>query len=81
MCSLHELGSSSAQLNDFRKCSVRKYLRTGLPFLENIRPITFDEYADRRDRLARALVLEDVGALVVEPGYTFQYHANVSQTD
>lgn len=67
--------------NDFHKCAIRKYLKTGLPFLNDLHPITFAEYIERRDRLAQALFHEGVDAFVVEPGYTFQYYANVSQTD
>ena len=36
---------------------------------------------NRRQRLAEALVKEGVDAFVVEPGYTFQYYANISQKD
>lgn len=42
------------------------------------------EFPYRQDRPARALVATPsniVDAFVLEPGYTFQYYANVSQTD
>lgn len=39
------------------------------------------DFEERRDRLARALVVEDADAFVVEPGYTFKYYANVSQPE
>lgn len=44
-------------------------------------PIDTQEYLRRRDRLAQALSADKVDAFVVEPGYTFQYYANVSQKD
>ena len=39
------------------------------------------EFIHRRDRLALALVEAGVDAFCVEPGYTFQYYANISQVD
>lgn len=35
----------------------------------------------RRDNLARALVADRVDAFILEPGYAFQYYANISQKD
>lgn len=40
-----------------------------------------DEYIERRQRLAVALDEDGIDAFIVEPGYTFQYYANVSQED
>ena len=40
-----------------------------------------EEFVQRRNRLAEALVADRVDAFIVEPGYTFQYHANISQKD
>jgi Xaa-Pro aminopeptidase len=36
---------------------------------------------ERRDNLAAALVQDGIDAFIVEPGYTFQYYANISQKD
>ena len=36
---------------------------------------------NRRQRLAAALLADRIDAFIVEPGYTFQYYANVSQRD
>lgn len=44
-------------------------------------PVSVLDYQRRRDRLAIALVADDVDAFVVEPGYTFKYYANVSQPE
>ncbi|KAJ5450817.1 uncharacterized protein N7458_007266 [Penicillium daleae] len=44
-------------------------------------PIAVPDFQERRDRLAEALVAEDVDAFVVEPGYTFKYYGNVSQPE
>jgi Xaa-Pro aminopeptidase len=40
-----------------------------------------DEFVQRRNNLAKALVADNVDAFIVEPGYTFQYYANISQKD
>jgi hypothetical protein len=47
----------------------------------NASPISLADFEERRNRLAQALVAEDVDAFVVEPGYTFKYYGNVSQPD
>jgi Xaa-Pro aminopeptidase len=39
------------------------------------------EFVQRRDNVAKALVEDGIDAFIVEPGYTFQYYANVSQPD
>jgi hypothetical protein len=68
-------------LKTFQQCAIDNLLNTGLPFLENASPITVDDFEERRQRLAQALVAEDVDAFVVEPGYTFKYYGNVSQPE
>ncbi|KAJ6160311.1 hypothetical protein N7470_003707, partial [Penicillium chermesinum] len=68
-------------LAEFGACAKRNLLETGLPFLKDVAPIDVPEFENRRDRLAQALVAEDVDAFVVEPGYTFKYYANVSQPE
>ncbi|KAJ5918146.1 hypothetical protein N7454_010521 [Penicillium verhagenii] len=70
-----------ARVENFRQCAIYNLLQTGLPFMENVKPITVDDFVERRDRLARALVAEEADAFVVEPGYTFKYYGNVSQPE
>ena len=69
------------KLARFQSCSISNILSTGLPFLSSASPIAFDEFVNRRQRLATALHVDGVDAYIVEPGYTFQYYANVSQKD
>ncbi|KAI0867614.1 peptidase M24, structural domain-containing protein [Hypoxylon argillaceum] len=45
------------------------------------KPIHADEFFERRERLAQALVASDADAFVLEPGFAFQYYGNTSQTD
>jgi hypothetical protein len=66
---------------EFQQYAIRNLLDTGLPFLENASPITVQDFQERRDRLAEALVAEDTDDFVVEPGYTFKYYGNVSQPE
>ncbi|TGO63364.1 hypothetical protein BCON_0013g00080 [Botryotinia convoluta] len=63
----------------FQRCSVNTFLETGLPWLETASPIVLSEFVQRRDNLAVALESDGIDAFIVEPGYTFQYYANVSQ--
>ncbi|KAI0378559.1 metallopeptidase family M24 [Hypomontagnella monticulosa] len=65
---------------DVRKCTI-KGLQSDLSFLDKAVPIGTDEYLERRDRLAQALLASGADAFVLEPGYTFQYYANTSQGD
>jgi Xaa-Pro aminopeptidase len=44
-------------------------------------PLPVDEFVQRRNNLARALFADQVDAFIVEPGYTFQYYANISQKE
>jgi hypothetical protein len=69
------------RLEEFQQCAISKLLDTGLPFLKKASPIAVQDFQERRDRLAEALVAEDVDAFVVEPGYTFKYYGNVSQPE
>lgn len=52
-----------------------------MTFLETAKPIPACEFGERRDRLAQVLHKSGIDAFVVEPGYTFQYYANISQAD
>mgnify|MGYP003637074574 CR=1 FL=1 len=75
-------GSSPAQtIREFQKCSIDTFLATGVSFLDSASPLPVSEYVERRDNLAAALVADGVDAFLVEPGYTFQYYANISQKD
>ncbi|KAF1995108.1 peptidase M24 [Amniculicola lignicola CBS 123094] len=65
----------------FQKCSIDRYLSTGLPFLDTAHPPPLQEFILRRNNLAQALVDDGIDAFVVEPGYTFSYYANTSQFD
>lgn len=76
-----ELWPAPADLAQFQSCSINNFLNTGLPFLKSASPLPPDEFVQRRDNLAKALVKDDVDAFVVEPGYTFKYYANISQKD
>ncbi|KAF7909790.1 uncharacterized protein EAF01_003508 [Botrytis porri] len=70
---------SLSKYEKFRRCSVYTFLETGLPWLETASPIVLSEFIQRRDNLAVALESDGLDAFIVEPGYTFQYYANVSQ--
>lgn len=56
-------------------------METGLHFLDNAHPLPVEEFVERRNRLAKALVADGVNGFVVEPGYTFKYYVNVSQPE
>ncbi|KAF7189795.1 putative peptidase C18A7.01 [Pseudocercospora fuligena] len=69
-------------LKQFQKCSIQNLRKdTGLKFLETAKPLPVSEFVTRRDRLAEALHEDGLEAFMVEPGYTFEYFANVSQPD
>lgn len=72
---------AASPIEQFQKCSIKNLLDTGLPFLKSAFPIPTSEFIQRRIRLAAALDADDIDAFIVEPGYTFQYYANISQTD
>ncbi|KAI1073612.1 metallopeptidase family M24 [Whalleya microplaca] len=71
---------AAADIAKVQKCAIEN-LHSDLSFLDSAKPIAAEEYLDRRDRLARALVASGVDAFVLEPGYTFQYYGNISQVD
>ncbi|KAI1774337.1 Prolidase/Aminopeptidase P-like protein [Hypoxylon cercidicola] len=71
---------SGSNIVDVQKCAIEN-LQSDLSFLDAASPIKADEFLDRRDRLARALVASEVDAFILEPGYTFQYYGNTSQSD
>lgn len=76
-----EFSSTPQTIEEFQQCSIKNFLSTGLHFLDSASPLPVFEFVDRRNNLARALVKDGVDAFVVEPGYTFQYYANISQKD
>ncbi|KAK8009699.1 zinc knuckle-domain-containing protein [Apiospora arundinis] len=63
-----------------QQCAIDNF-KSDLSFLDPAVPIQADEFLERRDRLARALVASGADAFVLEPGYTFQYYGNISQVD
>ncbi|KEQ76538.1 Creatinase/aminopeptidase, partial [Aureobasidium namibiae CBS 147.97] len=67
-----------SQVDRVQQCSIDN-LHKDLYFLDNARPIEAQEFLDRRDNLAKALHVSGVDGFVLEPGYTFQYYANISQ--
>ena len=63
-----------------QKCSISNFKKNPY-FLENSKPIAVGEFIERRNRLAQALNASGADAFALEPGYSFQYYANISQTD
>ena len=63
-----------------QQCTIDN-LHRNTSFLDNATPISAEEFIHRRDNLAKALHEYGVDAFVLEPGYTFQYYGNISQTD
>ena len=63
-----------------QQCAITN-LQNDSSFLDSAVPIAPEEFLERRDRLANALVQSGVDAFVLEPGYTFQYYGNISQVD
>lgn len=54
-----------------QQCAIDN-LKADLSFLDDAKPIEPEEFLQRRDRLAQALVENDVDGFFLEPGYTFQ---------
>ncbi|KIX08793.1 uncharacterized protein Z518_03450 [Rhinocladiella mackenziei CBS 650.93] len=77
---LNQRAKSKPDVEKVQKCAISN-LKSNLSFLDHAVPIKTDEFIQRRDRLAVALVDAKVDAFAVEPGYTFQYYGNISQTD
>jgi Xaa-Pro aminopeptidase len=71
---------NSPDIPSIQKCAISN-LHANLSFLDSAHPITTQEFTSRRDRLACALAASNVDAFALEPGYTFQYYANISQQD
>jgi Xaa-Pro aminopeptidase len=67
-------------LKKFQDCSINNFLsHTQFDFLRTAKPLQVSEYELRRNRLAQALVSDGLDAFMVEPGYTLEYYAAVSQ--
>lgn len=62
------------------QCTITN-LHKNTTFLKHATPITGQEFLERRRNLAVALRAHRIDAFILEPGYTFQYYANVSQVD
>jgi Xaa-Pro aminopeptidase len=69
-----------SRIERVQQCSIANFQKDPY-FLENSVPITSAEFVERRNRLAAALHVSGVDGFVLEPGYTFQYYGNISQTD
>ena len=67
--------------DDFQECSIRNLQDTGLYFLDTAVPLNVQDYEERRQRLARAMVSDGVDAFVAEPSFNFKYYANVSEAE
>ncbi|KAK0541504.1 hypothetical protein OC835_000073 [Tilletia horrida] len=59
------------------QCAIQK-LDTSALDQPGVEPIPFEEFVQRRDRIAQALVKEKLDAYIVEPGSDFNYLANLS---
>jgi hypothetical protein len=73
--------SLSNPFKQFQNCSITHFVSTNLPFLSTASPFPVSEFIQRRNDLAKALIADEIDAFIVEPGYTFQYYANISQKD
>ncbi|KAL9937521.1 hypothetical protein V8E36_003930 [Tilletia maclaganii] len=73
----HPTAHSSTTFDEVVACSIKGLDKSSLdaPLVE---PIPFDEYVQRRDRIAHALVEEGLDAYIVEPGADFTYLANLT---
>ncbi|KIV93329.1 hypothetical protein PV10_04549 [Exophiala mesophila] len=67
-------------IHAIQKCTIHN-LHQHSSFLDTALPITLEEFTQRRNRLAEALHESNIDAFILEPGYSFQYYANISQTD
>ncbi|KAI0011131.1 metallopeptidase family M24 [Xylariaceae sp. FL0662B] len=77
---LSRYAETKPDVGQVQRCAIDNF-QSDLSFLDSARPIAAEEYLNRRDRLAQALVASEVDAFVLEPGYTFQYYGNISQAD
>ena len=79
---LHNRGLTlfRSKQEQFRKCSIETYLATGLSFLDTAERPPLEEFVLRRNNLAKALKAEGIDAFVAEPGFTFSYYANITQS-
>lgn len=68
----YDVNKPSTAIRDVLKCAT-KNTHADLSFLDSAKPIHADEFLERRDRLAQALVASNADAFVLEPGFAFQY--------
>ncbi|KAF2811898.1 metallopeptidase family M24 [Mytilinidion resinicola] len=73
------LWTQKSVIERVQQCSVDTIHRD-TSFLHDAQPITSHEFINRRNRLAKALAASGVDGFVLEPGYTFAYYGNISQT-
>lgn len=81
--SLPSIGSArhhKPNVDAVQKCAINN-LKKNLDFLNNAVAIKPEEFVNRRDRLATVLHDSGIDGFALEPGYTFQYYGNISQTD
>lgn len=67
----HDVNLPNTALKDVLKCATNN-IHADLSFLDAAKAIHTDEFLERRDRLAEALVASDADAFVLEPGFAFQ---------
>ncbi|KAI0117849.1 peptidase M24, structural domain-containing protein [Nemania sp. FL0031] len=80
MRTAHDAKKTSTNLKDILKCAIDNF-HHDLSFLDTAEPIQADEFFERRDRLAKALIASKADVFVLEPGFSFQYYGNTSQID
>ncbi|KAJ6789252.1 hypothetical protein PWT90_10756 [Aphanocladium album] len=73
-------GQPQRRADKAERCAIRNFMKD-TSFLDCVEGIGAEEFLQRRNRLAKVLKDEGVAAFVIEPGYTFEYYANVSQKD
>ena len=71
---------TESSIHDVQQCTIRN-LHKNTSFLDRAKPITSNEFIQRRDNLAKAIHASGADGFVLEPGYTFQYYGNISQKD
>ncbi|KAF2491350.1 metallopeptidase family M24 [Lophium mytilinum] len=71
--------TQKSAIDRVQQCSIDTIQRD-TSFLHDAHPITSHEFIDRRNKLAKALAASGVDGFVLEPGYTFEYYGNISQT-
>ncbi|KAJ3480276.1 hypothetical protein NLG97_g8107 [Lecanicillium saksenae] len=73
-------GGTGSLVDKAERCAIRNFMKD-TSFLDCVEGISTEEFLERRNKLAKVLKDEGVAAFVIEPGFTFEYYANVSKTD